>query len=164
MLPQSMARVLSLESMFTSGALSTSRVGGSLLALGVLSAALIAAPAAQAHGSVQWSIGINLPPVGAVVTSRPYHAPPPAVVYAPPPAVVAPVYQAHPAYPAYPIYGPPRVIVAPVHGWAPPPGRGRWKDRDRDGIPDRWERGPHGSQWHHGPGPHGPPPRYGRGW
>jgi hypothetical protein len=126
----------------------TCMIGFGAIAMG----SLLAAPAAEAHGSVQWSIGIQLPPVGAVVTSRPYIPPPPAVIYAPPPAVVY--------APAYPVYlPPPRVVVAPAYGWAPPPGR-RWKDRDRDGIPDRWERHP---GW--GPGhPHGPPPGYYRGW
>lgn len=142
MLKQQVARRLSLM------------LGGGLL----VGAAIVASPAAHAHGSVQWSIGINLPPVGAVVSSRPVYGPPPAVIYAPPPAVVyAPVYS---AYPAYPVYAPPpRVVFAPVHGWAPPPGR-HWRDRDRDGIPDRWERRP---GWGYGHS-HGPPPGHRRGW
>jgi hypothetical protein len=132
------------------------------LALG-LGLALNATPSV-AGGGVSWSVNVQLPPVGVVVAGRPHHqphyGPPPAVVYAPPPTI----YVAPPPV----VYAPPpRVVYAPVvvgyghhghrHG-----GHGHWKDRDRDGIPDRWERR-HG--WNASPHPHGPPPGvvY-RGW
>lgn len=104
-------------------------------------AAMAAAAGAQAHGGVQWSIGIQLPPVGTVITSgppvpvHPVYGPPP-VVYVPPPRVV------HVPPPV--IYAPPPVVYAPPPGWgwgARPHHRPGWKDhgwrdRDRDGVPD----------------------------
>lgn len=108
------------------------------LLLGV--AAMGAATSAWAHGGVHWSIGIQLPPVGAVVTGGPpvpvypVYGPPP-VVYLPPPRVV------HVPPPV--IHAPPQVIYAPPGwGWGGRPhhrpGRKEhgWRDRDRDGVPD----------------------------
>jgi hypothetical protein len=83
----------------------------------------LAAGAADARTDVSWSIGINLPPVGAVVSNGPVYAPAP-VYYEP-----APVYYEPAAvYPA-PVYLlPPRVRVRPVpvvvyprRHWAPAP-------------------------------------------
>ena len=115
-------------------------VGIALLA----SAALLAARSASAQ-NVQWSIGINLPQVGAVINSQPVYLPPP-VVYSPPPRVVylpprRNVYVPPPTIyyaPAPVYYHPPRPVY--VHPGYSKRGHGRWKDRDDDGYPDRWER------------------------
>lgn len=82
---------------------------------GLLAAAALglSATAAQAGGNVQWSIGVNLPPVATVISNGPvyhpgaYYAPAP-VYYAPPPVYYAPpvVYRPAPRY-----YGPPAVVV-----------------------------------------------------
>jgi hypothetical protein len=119
------------------------RILASIAAVGALGAAALPA---QAGGNVSWSIGINLPPVATVITNAPrvVYAPPP-VVYAPPPVIYqpAPVYY-HP--PPVVVHQPPRVIYAPPpqvvyhSGWAPPGHKRKWKDRDRDGIDDRWDR------------------------
>ena len=103
------------------------------LALG----ALAAAGSAQARDvDVQWSVTIGSPRVGVAVGAPVYAQP----VYAPPvhaprvhaprvitqPVVVLPPRGAYAAYGTYGAYG-----VA--HG------RG-WKDADRDGIPNRYDR------------------------
>lgn len=125
-----------------------------------------------AHASnVQWSIGINLPPVGTVIASEPvyqaaptyyapapvYVQPAPVVVYRPAPRVV---YRPEPVYaPRY--YGP-AVVRA---GWAVPGrgygygyGHGRDHDHDRydnrhdhhDGRGDgHWDRGQPEPRRHH---------------
>jgi hypothetical protein len=102
--------------------------------------------AAMAGGHVNWSVGINLPPAGVVVSNGPtYYAPPPVYRAAPP------VYYA----PAPIVYQPPPVIYrpAPVYGgWgyqAPPHWhgghRGRGWDRDHDGDRGRgWDDRRHG--------------------
>lgn len=129
----------------------SSRRGLQALAAVLVAAAALAVARPAAAQNVQWSIGINLPPVGAVITSPPVYGPPP-VIYAPPPRVIyAPpprvVYSPPPTiyYPPAPVVyqPPPRVIHGyPVYGdgYGHGHGHGRWKDRDRDGIPDRWER------------------------
>jgi hypothetical protein len=113
----------------------TSSIAAALLALGTVCAG-------SAHASnVQWSVGINLPAVGTVISNAPVYYPPapvyvepaPVVVYrpAPPPVVVyrpAPqvVYRPAPVYaPRY--YGPGVIRT----GWAVPPRAG-WHDRDHD--------------------------------
>lgn len=96
----------------------------------VLAAAVFGAGAAHA-GNVHWSIGINLPPIGTVISSAPpaYYAPAPVyyapapVYYAPPPVVYRPV-----------VYRPARVVYRPVPGyyqqrWAPPGHRHRHHHR-----------------------------------
>lgn len=133
--------------------------------LALLSLALAGAAGtgvAQA-GGVGWSVGIFLPPV--VISGGQSGYPPPAYpppVYGPPPVVYVPpppvVYYPSPAV----VYGPP-VVYRPVppgwrHGHGRWEGRGhgfgrggpygpyaqgdsdRWRDRDRDGIPNRWDR------------------------
>jgi len=77
----------------------------------VLAAAGLFAGAAQAHGSVSWSLSIGTPGFG---------------VYAPAPVYGAPVVVAPPAYsyyyappPAY-YYGPPPYAVAPAPVWVAP--------------------------------------------
>jgi hypothetical protein len=101
-----------------------SAFAATLLALGTVTAG-------TAHaGDVHWSIGVNLPQVGTVISNEPvyqaprpvYHAPrpvyvqpAPVVVYRPAPPVV---YQPAPVYaPGY--YGHPGVIRS---GWTTYPG------------------------------------------
>lgn len=88
-----------------------------LVALGALTAG-------SAHaGNVQWSVSVNLPPVGTVVSNVPvYHAPAP-VYHAPAPVyhVPAPVYHA----PA------PVVVYRPVPVAAPVYGAPHWKQHHR---------------------------------
>ena len=116
----------------------------SLIAAVATAAGLLAAGTARA-GDVHWSIGINLPPVGTVISNAPVYAPPP-VVYAPPPVVYAPppvVYQPAPrvVYPAPVVVSRPVPIVygEPYYGHRHRHGRD-WGDRDRDGIPN-WKDG-----------------------
>jgi hypothetical protein len=106
-------------------------------------AGTLAAGAARAS-DLHWSIGLNAPlhsgvSIGTVISNGPgyhggYYRPAP-IYYAP-----APVYYGPPAY-SY--YAPP-VYVAPRHAYR----KGyrhdnrRYRDRDRDGIPDRWDRHP----------------------
>jgi|RhisoiCoNPM_1038542.scaffolds.fasta_scaffold03902_2 hypothetical protein len=128
------------------------------LAIAALGLAGVAATGAAHAGNVAWSVGINLPPlvisggnVGAYYPAPVYYPPP--VVYAPPPVVYAPpprvVYAPPPVIyrPAPPVvYRPAPVRYDPQHGywrdsrWQ---GRGdsdRWRDRDRDGVPNKWDR------------------------
>jgi hypothetical protein len=115
-----------------------------------VAAALVAlgsAGVSSAHASdVQWSVGINLPPVATVISNGPmvmhtvqpvympapvYVQPEPVVVYRPAPVVV---YRPVPVEP--PRYYGPTVIrsgwVMPSRGW------GHHRDRDRDH--DRYDR------------------------
>jgi len=115
-----------------------------LIAALATAATMLSAGAAHAN-NVQWSIGINLPPVGTVISNGPVYAPAP--IYAP-----APVYYPAPVYePAPVVYGPPQVIYRPVPrvvypspviiGRPVPVGYGHgWGDRDHDGVPNRWDR------------------------
>jgi len=114
-------------------------IAAALLALGTVGAA-------SAHSAdVQWSIGINLPQVGTVISNAPmvvhtaqpvympapvFVQPEPQVVYRPAPVVV---YRPVPAAPVR-YYGP-TVIRS---GWVVP-GRGWGHDRDHD-RDDRYER------------------------
>ena len=92
-------------------------------------AALACTGAAHAGSHVYWSIGINVPPVGTVLSNAPVYAPAPvvyapaAVVYAPAPVVYAP---------PPPRCEQPRVVYQPVPvvaygGWAPRGAYGRWQ-------------------------------------
>lgn len=122
-----------------------------LIALGALAAG-------SAHaGNVQWSVSVNLPPVGTVISSAPvYHVPAP--VY----HVPAPVYHAPAPVPVvvYRPAPPPVVVYRPVpvvddRGWGHRHphhrrhhhghGHGH-RDDDRRGGDDRWEPGPR--HWH----------------
>ena len=129
-------------------------------------ATLLCAGAAHA-GNVQWSIGINLPAIGTVITNLPVPFPVP--VFRAPPQVVyqapAPVYYEEPA-PVYyqapePVYyqAPPQVVYRPVpRGYAPAPVvyvrsvpavyprfRPEWSKHDRrwDRDERKWQRRPH---------------------
>jgi hypothetical protein len=140
-----------------------SSIAAALLAVGTVCVG-------TAHASnVQWSIGINLPPVGTVIASEPvyqaaptyyapapvYVQPAPVVVYRPAPRVV---YRPEPVY--APRYYSPAVVRA---GWAVPVrgygyGHGRDHDHDRydnrhdhhDGRGDgHWDRGQPEPRRHH---------------
>lgn len=97
------------------------------------SATLLCAGAAHA-GNVQWSIGVNLPPVATVISNGPVWGAP---VYYPAPVAYGPpvVYEAPVIYPGYrvprPIVYAPRVIERPYYGhrseWRRAPGHdARW--------------------------------------
>ena len=76
-------------------------------------AALLCAGAAHA-GNVQWSVGINLPPVATVISGGPGYYPGPVPLYRP---VPAPVYYSEPApvyYPQPEAYAPQVVYEAPA--------------------------------------------------
>jgi hypothetical protein len=86
-------------------------------------ATLITAGAAHA-GGVNWSIGINVPPLAAVVGAPAYYP--------------APSYYAAPGYPAV-TYDPPRAVYASPRVWlppAPPLARVFWGG----GYHDGWRR------------------------
>jgi hypothetical protein len=81
----------------------------------------VAAGNAMARADVQWSVTIGTP-------AYPVYGPPPVYVHP------APVYM-HPVRPAYPVYAPPIYVTpAPRYVYRQP----HW-DRDRDGIPDRYD-------------------------
>lgn len=107
---------------------------------------LLAVAGAQARTNVDISFGV--PGVVVAPAYGPVYAPPPPV-YGPPP-----VY-----YEPRPVYRPPVYVQPPVQYLPPPPAfapyyiesrpryyddRGRWRgeyrDRDHDGIPDRYDR------------------------
>ena len=100
----------------------------------------LALAAGGAHAAnVHWSVGINLPPIGTVVSSEPYYGYGP--VYAPvqayaPPVVYgpAPVYYPSPVsvYYGAPVrnyYGPPAVVIE--RPWGPP--QHHWDHRGHEG-------------------------------
>ena len=119
------------------------------LVFALAAAAVLAAGAAQAGSNVYWSIGVAAPGVGTVISNAPsYYEPAP--VYAYPPQVV---YAPQPR-----VYYPPQVVYeqrsVPIYYQ----GARRYHDRDRDGIPDRYDRydnrarshGPYGDRDHDG--------------
>jgi hypothetical protein len=100
-------------------------------------AAAAALFAGTAHADrIYWSVGINSPVVGTVISNAPVYVQPP-VVYAPPPQVFyqpAPVYHAPPRV----VYQPPQVVYQPqvmVYG------RGGW------GHHHHGHRGHRGESW-----------------
>ena len=108
-------------------------------------AGVLAAGAAQAGSNIQWSIGINAPPVATVISNGGYGYYAPAPVYAYPPEVVySPAPRAY--YPPEVVYSPaPRAYYPPQVVYERPVpiyyhGQRRMSDRDRDGIPDRYDR------------------------
>jgi hypothetical protein len=136
-----------------------SAFAAALIALGTVAAG-------SAHASnVQWSVGINLPQVGTVISNAPvyqpyyepapvYVRPAPVVVYQPAPPVIyrpAPVVVYRPA----PVYGPgyygPGVIRS---GWAVPSrhrhghyDRDDRRDDRRDGRRDEYGDSNRGDRW-----------------
>jgi hypothetical protein len=122
-------------------------------------AALMCAGAAHA-GSVNWSVGINLPGIGTVISNAPIYVPTPVVVYQEPAPVVyqrpVPVYAPAPVvYPQPPVAYPPRLIYYPVpRAFAPVPQQvvyGRpapqWGGHGHDRDGGRWHR--EQRRWHH---------------
>ncbi|MEO7152371.1 MAG: hypothetical protein ABIX46_11775 [Burkholderiaceae bacterium] len=107
-------------------------------------ATVLAAGAAHAGSNVYWSIGLNAPGVGTVISNAPgYYDPapvyayPPQVVYAPTPRVYYPPQVEYAPSPR--VYYPPQVVYerpAPIYYQ----GARRIRDRDRDGIPNRYDR------------------------
>jgi len=84
----------------------------------VTSAAALGAGSAHA-GGVSWSIGINTPIVGTVITNARGYGPAYGPVYAP---AYAPVYAPEPVYESAPIYAPvPVYRAAPRVAYYPPP-------------------------------------------
>ena len=130
-----------------------SSIAAALLALGTVCAG-------TAHAAnVQWSIGINLPQVGTVISSEPVYYQAPQPYYAPEPVYVQPapvvVYRAAPrvVYRPEPVYAPryygPGVVragwVVPGRGW----GHGYGHDRDHDRYDDRHDDHHDGrGDWH----------------
>jgi len=117
----------------------------------VFAGAVCALASAAAHaGNVFWSVGINAPMAGTVISNVPVYAAPVPVYVAPPPVVYAPspvVYEPRPVIyrPAPVVYGPPAYYrPVPVVGYGYRDGwehghRHEGWDRDhdrRDG--DRW--------------------------
>lgn len=96
----------------------------------------VSAGAAQA-GNVHWSIGVNLPPIGTVISNGPvYHHP--GAYYAPPPVYApAPVYYAPPVvYRPAPRYYRPPVVVIDRRWDGRGYDRGHWGHRDGRGHYD----------------------------
>ena len=125
----------------------------SLVLAAAAAATLFTATAAHAGSNVHWSVGINLPPVGTVISNGPAYYPAP--VYSAPvygAYYPEPVYYSAPAYSYYPapvyyaprVYAPrPRVYVAPVGrpyygGHWRHPGRGH--DKHPHGRRADWRR------------------------
>ena len=106
--------------------------------------------AGAANAGVSWSIGINAPVVGAVISNRHGYYPAPvysAPVYAAPVYAPAPYYEPAPVYVSPPVtYYPRREIYRPLP-IVYPYYRGGWNNGYRgDG---RWDRGhEHGERGH----------------
>lgn len=112
------------------------RRGATLLSLA--GSGLLAAGAAEAGSDIHWSIGVQLPPIGTVISNHPQrgygYGPAPVVVY-PAPAVV---------------YGPPAYWGEPPrrrgwhrghdHGWREGYRDGRRDERRDERRDDRWDR------------------------
>lgn len=119
----------------------------SILLAAAAAATLLTATAANA-GNVHWSVGINLPPVGTVVSGGPAYYPAP-YYGAPAPAYYPePVYYSAPAYSYYPapvVYAP-RVYAPRPRVWVGPGVRpyygGGW--RGPVGVHDKYPHGPRG--------------------
>jgi hypothetical protein len=82
-------------------------------------ASTLGAGAAHAGGHVSWSIGINTPIVGTVVTNAPVYYEPAPVYYQPAPVYYqpAPVYAPAPVYVSTPVYrAAPQVAYYPRYG------------------------------------------------
>lgn len=112
-----------------------------VLAALLTGAALFGASAAQA--GTQWSIGINLPPAGIIVSDGGRYYEPAPVYYAPPPVVYAPAprYVERDVY-----YAPaPRVIYETSYRdrrWDGRDDRRQWREPARH--EHRWDRDDYG--------------------
>lgn len=114
----------------------------SLLLAAAAAATLFTATAANA-GHVNWSVGINLPPVGTVVSSPGYYPAPyygvPAPAYYP-----EPVYYSAPTYYPAPVYYSPRVYAPRPRVWiGGPVGRPHYGAPWRGGPGRGHDRFPH---------------------
>ena len=108
----------------------------SLILAAAAAATLFAATAAHA-GGVNWSVGINLPPVG-YYGAPVYHAP---TYYPQPVYYSAPTYYPAPVYYAPRVYAPrPRVWVAPVRAYHGGHWRGHGHDKYHHGRRADWRR------------------------
>jgi hypothetical protein len=104
----------------------------SLVLAAAAAATLFTATAANA-GHVNWSVGINLPPVATVVTSPGYYAAP--AYYGAPAYYPEPVYYSAPSYYPAPVVYAPRIYAPRPRVWYPAPRHGApWRGHD---------------QWHH---------------
>jgi hypothetical protein len=124
------------------------------IAMALAAAGCALATGAANAGNVYWSVGINVPPVGTVVSNAPVYVEPAPVVYAPAPVVYAPppvyVVPPPPVYvvpravyrPAPVVYRPVPVVAYPYHR------RGEWRGhRDEYGTYRRDERWNDGIDW-----------------
>ncbi len=107
-----------------------------LLAAAVLVAGLVAASAAHARSDVFLSIGVNVlfgyvEPAPVYVQPAPVYAQPQPVYVQPQPVYVQP----------YPVYTQPQPVYYGSHRHHG--RRGHWRDHDRDGVPNRYDRAPH---------------------
>jgi hypothetical protein len=112
-------------------------------------ASTLGATAAHA-GNVQWSVGINLPPVGTVISNGPVYHVPPQVVYAPPPVVVhRPPHVVYAPPPAV-VYQPaPRVVYGAPYGYGHRHHEHHRHARHHRHDHDRWDgRGDRGYRDH----------------
>jgi hypothetical protein len=100
-----------------------------LLAAAIAIGALGAATAAQARSDVVFTIGINAP--YGYVQPAPVYVQPQSVYYQP-----APVY-----YEPAPVYYQPQPVHY-VNRHRPHDRRGAWRDSDRDGVPNLYDRAP----------------------
>ena len=112
-----------------------------LAALALALTGTLAAGAAHAGGrpEVQWSVTIGSPHIGVTVGApvyapvyTPVHTPSYSPRYAPQ-VYAEPVYERHVHAPRY---YPQPVVVVPQRGVY----RAGWRDADRDGIPNRYDR------------------------
>ena len=104
------------------------------LATALIAAAAVLGAGAAHAGQVSWSVGINVPVVGAVVSNAPYYAPVPVYMPAPPVYVAAPVYRVAPPvayyYPRYGAYYRPVPIAYPrYYPGHHHHGQPQWNDR-----------------------------------
>ena len=113
----------------------------SLILAAAAAATLFTATAANAGGHVNWSVGINLPPVATVVSSPGYYPAP--AYYGAPAYYPEPVYYSAPSYYPAPVVYAPRVYAPwPRVGYPAPRYGGSWRGHDQwhhDGRAD-WRR------------------------
>ena len=123
-----------------------------LLAAAVACAGLAAASGAQARSDVFLSIGVQVP--FGYVEPAPVYVQPQPVYVEPRPVYVQPhtVYvQPQPVYvQPHPVYVQPQPVYYGSHRHHGHYGhhghrghRGHWRDHDRDGVPNRYDRAPH---------------------
>jgi hypothetical protein len=111
------------------------------IAIALATLACAAATSAAHAGNVHWSIGINLPPIGTVVSNAPVYGAPAPVYYQPAPVYYqpAPVYVAPPqvVYRPVPAAGYYRAAPVVVYGGGRWHGQRDWRDGRHDEYGDR---------------------------